>query len=82
MSFEDFFQVEIILWGGVELVYSMLNLIHFHIHEHTNVSLRDRRDINNHLIGVLSLLSQLGTPVSVAVDYSKHPGIVAGRTSN
>ena len=31
MSFEDFFQVEIILPSGVEPVYSLLNLIHFHM---------------------------------------------------
>ena len=31
MSFEDFFQVEILLWSGVQPVYSLLNLIHFHV---------------------------------------------------
>ena len=31
MSFKDFFQVEILLWSGVEPVYSLLNLIHFHM---------------------------------------------------
>ena len=31
MSFEDFFQAEILLWGGVEPVYSLLKLIHFHM---------------------------------------------------
>ena len=31
MSFDDFFQAEILLWSGVEPVYSLLNLIHFHM---------------------------------------------------
>ena len=31
VSFEDFFQAEILLWSGVEPVYSLLNLIHFHM---------------------------------------------------
>ena len=31
MSFEDFFETEILLWSGVEPVYSLLNLIHFHM---------------------------------------------------
>ena len=31
MSFEDFFQAKIFLWSGVEPVYSLLNLIHFHM---------------------------------------------------
>ena len=31
MSFEDFFQAKILLWSGVEPVYSLLNLIHFHM---------------------------------------------------
>ena len=32
MSFEDFFQVEILLRSGVEPVYSLLNLIHFRMY--------------------------------------------------
>ena len=34
MSFEDFFQAEILIiveWSGVEPIYSLLNLIHFHM---------------------------------------------------
>ena len=75
MPFEDFFQAEILLRSGVEPVYSLLNLIHFHMNAL-------RRDINYHLIGILSLLNLLETPISLAVDYSKYPRIVAGRTSN
>ena len=84
MSFEDFFQAEILLWSGVEPVYSLLNLIHFHMNALTltNSPLGDRRDINYHLIGVLSLLGQLETRVSLAAAYSKYPRIVAGGTSN
>ena len=68
----------------MEPVYSLLNLIHFHMKALTltNFPMGDRRDINYHLIGVLSLLSQLETPVSLAADYSKYPRIVAGGTSN
>ena len=51
-------------------------------HVLTNFQMGESRDSNYHLIGVLSPLSQLETPVSLAVDYSKYPGIVAGRTSN
>ena len=51
-------------------------------HECTNFPLGDSRDINCRLIGVLLLLSQLETSVSLAVDYSKYPRIVAGGTSN
>ena len=31
MSFKDFFQAEILLGSGVEPVYTLLNLIHFHM---------------------------------------------------
>ena len=84
MSFEDFFQAEILLWSGVEPVYILLNLIHFHMNALTltNFPLGDRRDINYHLIGVLSLLGQLETCVSLAAAYSKYPRIVRGGTSN
>ena len=40
------------------------------------------RPIHYHLIGVLSLLSQLQTPVSLVADYSKYPRSVAGGISN
>ena len=79
--FEDFFEAEILWSDRVALVYSLLNSIHFHMNR-VNFSLGDRRDINYHLIGVLSLLSQLETPISLAVDYSKYPGIVSGGNSN
>ena len=83
MSFEDFFQAEIVLWwSGVELVYSLLNLIHFHMNTLTFPWEIEENDINYRLIGVLSLFSQLETPVSLPVDYSKYPGIVAGGTSD
>ena len=82
MSFEDFFQAEILLWSGVELVYSLLNLIHFHMNTLTFPWEIEENDINYHLIGVLSLLSQLETPVSLAVEFSEYPGIVAGGTSD
>ena len=42
MSFEDFFQAEILLWSGVEPVYSLLNLIHFNVDALT--SLRSWQD--------------------------------------
>ena len=32
MSFDDFFQAEMLLWSGVEPVYSLLYLIHFHMY--------------------------------------------------
>ena len=71
MRSEDFFQAEIFLWSGVEAVYSLLNLIHFHMNALTFPW--------KILISVLLLLSQLETPVSLAADYSKYPRIVAGR---
>ena len=42
----------------------------------------EENDINYRLIDVLSLFSQLETPISLPVDYSKYPGIVAGGTSD
>ena len=48
----------------------------------TNFPLGDSRDISYHLIGVLSLLSLLETPVRLVADYSKYPRIVAGGISN
>ena len=77
MSFKDFFQAEILLGSGVEPVYTLGKFDSFP-HERTNFPLGDSRDINCHLIGVLLLLSQLETSVSLAVDYSKYPRIVAG----
>ena len=71
MRSEDFFQAEILLWSGVEAVYSSLNLIHFHM----NTLIFPWKI----LISVLLLLSLLETPVSLAKDYSKYPRIVAGR---
>ena len=80
MSFEDFFQVEILLRSGVEPVYSLLNLIHFRMY-----ALTFPWEIAEIAIIIwlafLSLLSPLETPVSLAADYSKYPRIVAGRTS-
>ena len=35
MSFEDFFQAEILLRSGVEPFYTLLNLIHFHMNAPT-----------------------------------------------
>ena len=81
MSFKDFFQAEILLGSGVEPVYTLAKFDSFP-HERANFPLGDSRDINCHLIGVLLLLSQLETSVSLAVDYSKYPRIVAGGTSN
>ena len=66
-----FLSREILLWSGVEAVYSLLNLIHFHMNALTFPW--------KILISVLLLLSQLETPVSLAADYSKYPRIVAGR---
>ena len=80
MSFEDFFQAEILFWSGVEPVYNLLNLIHFHMYALTFSW--EIVEVAYHLTGVLPLLSQLETPVSLAVDYSKYPRIEAGRTSN
>ena len=71
MRSEDFFQAEILLWSGVEAVYSSLNLIHFHM----NTLIFPWKI----LISVLLLLSLLETPVSLATDYAKYPRIVAGR---
>ena len=71
MRREDFFQAEILLWSGVEAVYSSLNLIHFHM----NTLIFPWKI----LISVLLLLSLLETPVSLATDYAKYPRIVAGR---
>ena len=83
MSFEDFFQAEILLWSDwVALVYSLLNLIPFHMNTLTFPWEIEKILIIIILIGVLSLLSQLETPVSLAVDYSKYLGIVTGGTSN
>ena len=81
MSFKDFFQAEILLGSGVEPVYTLGKCDSFP-HERANFPLGDSRDINCHLIGVLLLLSQLETSVSLAVNYSKFPRIVAGGTSN
>ena len=84
MSFEDFFQAEILLWSGVEWSGAGLSLAKLHSFPHvlTNVQMGDSRDSNYHLIGVLSPLSLLETPVSLAADCSKYPRIVAGGTSN
>ena len=71
MSFKDFFQAEILLGSGVEPVYTLGKFDSFP-HECTNFPLGDSRDINCRLIGVLLLLSQLETSVSLAVDYSKY----------
>ena len=74
-------QAEILLGSGVERVYTLAKFDSFP-HESTNFPLGDSRDINCHLIGILLLLSQLETSVSLAVNYSKFPRIVAGGTSN
>ena len=81
MSFKDFFQAQILLRSGACLELAKCDFISTY-HECTNFPLGDSRDINYHLIGVLSLLSQLETPVSLPVDYSKYPRIVSGGTSN
>ena len=84
MSFEDFFQAEILLWSGVEWSGAGLSLAKFDSFPHvlTNFQMGESRDSNYHLIGVLSPLKQLETPVSLAADCSKYPRIVAGGTSN
>ena len=71
MRSEDFFQAEILLWSGVEAVYSSVNLIHFHM----NTLIFPWKI----LIRIWLLLSLLETPVSLATDYAKYPRIVAGR---
>ena len=66
-------------WSGACLYLAKLDSFP---HERTNFPLGDCRDTNCHPIGLLLLLSQLETSVRLAVDYSKYPRIVAGRTSN
>ena len=56
---------------GAEPVYSLLNFISFP-HERTDFPLGDS---SYHLIGVLSLISQLETSVSLVTDYLKYPRI-------
>ena len=79
MSFEDFFQAEILLWSGAGLSLAKFDSLP---HVLTNFQVGGSRNSNYHLMGVLSPLSQLETPESLAADYSKYPGIVAGGTSN
>ena len=51
-------------------------------HERTDFPLGETRDLHQHLIAILSLLSQLETSVCLVADYSKYPNIVAGGISN
>ena len=78
MSFEDFFQAEILSWSAACLQLAKFDSFP---HECTNFPLGDSRDINYHLLVILSLLSQLETPLSLAADYSNYPRIVGGRTN-
>ena len=75
MSFKHFFQAEIVLWSGVEwsgVEWSGtgLSLAKFDSFPHvlTKLKMRDSRDSNYHLISILSPVSQLETPVSLAAD--------------
>ena len=76
MSFKDFFQAEILLGSGVEPVYTLPNLIHFHMNALTFPWEIVEISIVIWLALFLFLLSQLETSVSLAVDYSKYPGIM------
>ena len=76
LNFEIYFQAEILSWSAACLWLAKFDSFP---HECTNFPLGDSRDINYHLLVILSLLSQLETPVSLAVDHSNYPRIVAGR---